>query len=342
MVEIRRCRPEEVLELMQFLDRHWQSGHVLATCRPLMEWQHRAPDGSYNYLLAKSEGQIVGVLGYVSCTRFDPQLAERNVIWLALWKVREDCGMPGLGLRLLNALSRMEPHAAIAVNGINLAHPPMYRALGYCVDELSQYFLVNPDKPQTLIQAPDHWKGRSPAGAGTTFTEMQPGELDALQETAVFDDVLPGKTPVYFRERFLRHPFYRYRVFHLRSHAGGAGLLALRVAEHEGRRVLRIVDFAGHTGLLGSCGIELARFMREEDAEYADFWALGVEPELLSLSGFERLNPSGSTVVPNYFEPYVSRNGRILCAFKNKTASRFQVFRADGDQDRPNRIEVHP
>src|SRR5450755_612216 len=249
MIEIRRCRPEEIRELMQFLDSHWQSGHVLAASQALMDWQHRAADGHYNYLLAWSEGQILGVLGYIPSARFDPQLTDRNVVWLALWKVRDDCGAPGLGLRLLNALSRVEAHAAIAVTGINLTHPPMYRALGYRVDELSQYFLVNPDKPQTLIQASGHWKACPPAGVGTTFTEVQVGQLDALQDQAVFDDVLPVKTPTYFRNRFLGHPFYRYRVFHLRSQTGGAGLLALRVAEHEGRKVLRIVDFAGDTGV---------------------------------------------------------------------------------------------
>jgi hypothetical protein len=342
MLEIRRCRGDEVQELMQFLDMHWQSGHVLATSQALMDWQHKAADGNYNYLIAKTNGQILGVLGYISSSSFDPKLGDQNVIWLALWKVRDDSGIPGLGLRLLNALSRVEKHAAIAVNGINISHPPMYRALGFQVEELSHYFLVNPQKPQTLIRSPSDWKACPPVGTDTTFTEVDSTALDELETQSALDDVHPAKSPAYFRTRFLEHPFYTYKVYCLRSSNGRLGLLALRVAVHEGRRVLRIVDFAGDNKLLGSCGVRLAQIMRDEDAEYADFWSLGIAHEVLSSSGFERVDHQGSIVVPNYFEPYLSRNGRILCAFKCHAAARFQVFRADGDQDRPNAIDTRP
>jgi len=343
MVEIRRCLPEEVEELMQFLGDHWQVGHVLATSRALMDWQHRATDGRYNYVIAKKEGRMLGVLGYIPTSRFDTLLAAFDVVWLALWKVRADSGQSGLGLRLLRFLANQESHATIAVNGINLSHPPIYRALGYRVVELSQHFLVNPDARQTLIS--DTVPRRPvalPAGAGTTLTEVGPSDLDELHRGRLDEGVLPAKSPTYFRERFLYHPFYRYRVFHLQAPGCGTGLLALRVAEHEGRRVVRIVDFAGDPTLLGSCGIGLARVTRDIGAEYADLWAWGIDPQLLIASGFERLDPDGSTTVPNYFEPFLARNARILCAFRNTTDAHFRVFRADGDQDRPNHLEAQP
>jgi hypothetical protein len=339
MLEIRRCRTEEAAELMEFLGSHWQTGHVLSTSQALLDWQHLANDGHYNYLLAKSDEQIVGVLGYISSVRFDPHLHDRNVIWLALWKVRDDCKIAGLGLRLLGALARIEPHAALAVNGINAAHPPMYKALGFRAEELVQHFLVNPEKRQTLIEAPANWTPRPPSGAATTFTQVDADRLGSLAPQG-FDDALPRKTPAYFRIRFLEHPFYRYRVFLLESKTAGQGLLALRVAEHEGRKALRIVDFAGDAQLLASCGVALADVMAQEEAEYADFWELGLPPGVLSSSGFDALDPTGLIVVPNYFEPYLPRNGRILCAFKNSTSCGFRVFRADGDQDRPNRLRA--
>ncbi len=343
MVEIRRCEPAEVGELMQFLERHWQAGHVLATHRELMDWQHRAADGRYNYLVARSKGGIQAVLGYIPSARFDPRLVDRNVLWLALWKVRSDSGVPGLGLRLLSALAGTEAHAATAVNGINLAHPPMYRALGYQVGELAQHVLVNPGRRQTLISAAPDWQPRQPAGDETSWTELGPADLEALPaEPVSAPEVLPAKTPIYFRERFLRHPFYRYRVFRLRSTANAGGLLALRIAEHEGRRALRIVDFAGDDAVLGSSGAALERLMQSTDAEYADLWSLGVAGGVIEASGFTRIDPAGATVVPNYFEPFDSRNARILCAFKRPTAGRFQAFRADGDQDRPNRLGDSP
>ncbi len=325
---------------MQFLDAHWQHDHVLATSRALMDWQHGATDGAYDYLIARDGGRLLGVLGYIANTRFDPQLTEPKVIWLALWKVREDIAQPALGLRMLRFLAQAHEGAVLAVNGINLAHPPMYRALGYQVVELVQHVLVNPEARQTLIGGPPLVQGSGPAGTATAFTELRAADLDALPQLSLDESTLPAKTPAYFRERFLHHPFYRYRVFRLDCGHAGTGLLALRVTQHENRRALRIVDFAGSPALFGSCGVSIARISAELDAEYADLWSWGIDPDLLAASGFAAIDPAGATTVPNHFEPFLARTGRILCAFRNPTALPFRVFRADGDQDRPNRLEA--
>lgn len=76
---------------MMFIDAHWRRGHVLATSRPLMDWQYRAESDRYNFLLALQESDLLGVLGYIPTRRYDPALAENNVLWLTLWKIRDDC-----------------------------------------------------------------------------------------------------------------------------------------------------------------------------------------------------------------------------------------------------------
>jgi hypothetical protein len=336
-VDIRRCRAGEVDALMRFIDEHWQRGHVLGVHRPLLDWQHRAIDGDYDYLVAFEGDRLLGVLGYIATSRFDPALGVREVVWLALWKVREGAP-PALGLRLLRVLEQVHPHAAVAVNGINLSHPPMYRALGYRVSELAQHVLLDPDAEQTLIANAPALRAPRPSGTATRFVELGAADLDALPSRVAQGDAAPAKTPIYFRERFLRHPFYRYRVFLAESDGGGGGLLALRVAEHEGRRAVRIVDFAGDAALLGSCGVGVQQIVARLEAEYADVWSWGVEDGLLAASGFARVDPDGKATVPNYFEPFLARNARILCAVRSRSEQPWRVFRADGDQDRPNRL----
>ena len=51
-------------------------------------------------------------------------------------------------------------------------------------------------------------------------------------------------------------------------------------------------------------------------------------------------DPESEVIVPNFFEPFIQRNGRILCAIKTQTGLPAIICRADGDQDRPNRIPV--
>lgn len=338
MVEIRRCRPGEIDRVMKFIDHHWQRGHALAASRDLMNWQHGANDGGHDYLIALQGDKLLGVLGYISSKRFDPCLAGNNVIWLALWKVMEDVGITGLGLRMLDSLKRVESHVAIAVNGINLAHPPMYRALRYQVGELKQYFVTNPIGNRRLISAPTGHVLPVPKKGSAVFVEMTQDALMNIEPTKFASPSLPQKTPIYFLNRFLRHPFYRYRIFLAQGENLKSALIATRVAEHEGARALRIVDFAGDPRALSCCGSALASLMGEEHAEYADFWHIGFPEEALLSAGFAPVAPDGSVIVPNYFEPFLARNGQIFCAIKTSAPFPAMIFRADGDQDRPNQL----
>lgn len=339
MIEIRRCRHGEIDQVMTFIDLYWQKGHVLANSRALMDWQHGAADGSHDYLLALQGGQLLGVLGYIASKRFDPSLAANNVLWLALWKVREDSGITGLGLRMLNALSSTDAHLAIAVNGINLTHPPLYRALKYEVRALKQYFVTNPREKLQLIGAPAGQQLPVPAAGDSTLVELTQERLLSLDPAAFASPCVPQKTPLYFLNRFLRHPFYRYRVFSIQGRQHSPALIATRVAEHENAHALRIVDFAGDPHALAHGGSALAALMIEERAEYADFWQTGFPEETLLAAGFAAVATDGPLIVPNYFEPFLARNGKIFCAIKTAASVPIMIFRADGDQDRPNRLQ---
>ncbi|MBF0323137.1 MAG: hypothetical protein HQL62_09415 [Magnetococcales bacterium] len=301
-----------------------------------MDWQHGAADGSHDYLIAQQDGQLLGILGYIATRRFDPQLAAHNTLWLALWKIVDGCGVAGLGLRMLGALREVEPHVALAVNGINKTHPPMYRALGYRVGEWQRFFLVNPQRPRRLIQAPPGWNPPLPRDAGGTFIAMTEASLRDLDPARVAFRATPGKTPVYFLHRFLRHPFYRYRVFLAEGPAHGAALYAVRVAEHAGALALRVVDFAGDAAAIAYSGAPLAGLMEKTQAEFCDFAHLGLPEAPFLAAGFARLDPDGPVIVPHYFEPFLASNSRVWCAIRTDAAAPTVICRADGDQDRPN------
>ena len=336
MIEIRRCTNGEVPALMMFIDIHWRHGHALATSRPLMDWQYRAEGDQYNCLLALQESELLGVLGYIPTRRYDAALAENNVLWLTLWKIRDDCKISGLGLRMLSALQQMEPSAAIAANGINPNHPAMYRALGYRVVELAQHYAVNPGQARRLVtQEGDMPLPQLNAGQAISSELTAKNILDA----SITSTAIPRKTSRYFLERFLRHPFYRYRVFHL-THASRHALIATRVASHGESRALRIVDFSGDAAVLAESGSSVAAILQGEQAEYVDFWEHGLPPNTLAAAGFGKVEPEGAITVPNYYEPFIARNGRIFCAIKARGTAPCIISRADGDQDRPNIQEL--
>lgn len=337
MIAIRRCKDQDVAELMQFIDMHWKKDHVLATSRALMDWQHKA-DAGYNYLMAWDDDVLVGVLGYIPTRRYDDGLNAENMLWLALWKVRDDCKAPMLGLKLLKALEAVEPNIGLAVSGINLTHPPMYQALGYHVADMVQYYMVNADATQTLMQFPEDYAHALPTSGTATFVAMDAADLASLSLSHC--GAAPQKSPVHFITRFIEHPFYDYQVYGIARDDMIHGVIATRIARHDDACALRIVDFCGDPTILGACGSAFANLMFEASAEYLDFWQYGIAPEIMTQAGFEAIDSDGDVICPNFFEPFLAKNGRIVCAVKSRSDAPIIVCRADGDQDRPNRLSA--
>lgn len=336
MIVCRRCTERDVPRVMAFIDQYWRAGHALAVSRSLMDWQHAAEDGNYNYLLAEDDGRLLGVLGYIPSCRYDPALSADNVLWLALWKVREDAGVSGVGLKLLASLRECMPHKAMAVSGINPTHPPMYRALGYMTGQLTQYVTRRPGPLSPLLTVPSGDDIPVPRDGTARAVAMDEASLQGL---SLASQAVPRKSPRYFLERYIHpHPYYRYKVYRLVDAEGSQGLVAYRVAEHQGHRALRMVDFSGDAAVLAQAGPCLSQWLAEEDAGYADFWQYGIDESLLERAGFVAVNPDGAVVVPNFFEPFIARNARLEFAVRPADFSSLVMCRADGDQDRPNDV----
>lgn len=319
---VSRCAERDVDDLVQFIDEEWEGGHVLVRSRALLDWQYRNGDGSYSFVLARHDGRLVGMLGYIATKRYDLALADANVIWLTTWKVRTDANLAALGLSLLQHLDKTEPHTAIGAIGFNLATRPMYAALGYRVGEMQHYV--------------------SRSGASTTPGDVVGVDVDdvsrcsALSIAGHFSGVVPRKTPRYFALRYLRHPFYRYRLVALRDRDTYVGVVAARVAEHGSLRALRIVDFLGGPAALRRSGAVIASMVREHDAAYADVYNAGIDADVFASAGFQPVDADGPEIVADHFEPFENRNVRLWYAIQSRADS--VLFKGDADQDRPNHV----
>ena len=338
-VRVGRCGGGDIDDVVGFIDTYWAPGHALATCRPLLDWQHRDPDGrGYSFIVARRarDRSVLGILGYIPTQRFDAALAADNVIWLTMWKVRDDAGVAGLGLLLLQYLAKTEPHVAIGAIGLNPATAPIYKALGYRVGELQHYVRVN-HAYQSLELATVTPRTSPPGVTGTPLTARRltrDDEFDAIRLT------LPGsprKTAEYFRMRYARHPIYAYTVIALLDAGTPVGLMAARTAEHAGRRALRVVDLVGTGEMIARTGAVVEMLLEELDAEYADAYNIGIDGDAFERAGFWRIDPDGPDIVPDHFEPFERRNIRLWFSWKGPQTE--VLFKGDADQDRPNRVQ---
>ena len=332
MVDIRICQNDDIETVMAFINLHWRKDHVLATSQKLMDWQYKQAGGLYNFVLAYEGNDLLAVLGFIPVDRYDPALRDRAAVWLALWKLRSDVKIAGLGLRMLRFLERMHSIKTIAVNGINAAHPPMYQALGYRTGVLRHSYLFNPNMQSRLLAIVNPAVAVALPQLGQSV--MQEMDQQTLQQLP-WPPGNQNRTPAYFAERYLRHPFYRYQV-HLFSFDSQRALLATRVVRHGNAAALRIVDFTGDVNVLAQIGNSLEDLMQQHDAEYVDFLNSGIPQGLLAQAGFAELDFDGPLIIPNRFEPLERKNHRVFFAIKTSDTSEPLIFRADGDQDRPN------
>ena len=332
---IGRCGEHDVDEVVRFLDEHWQRGHALVVSRRLLDWQYRNADGGYSFVVARIDGEVAGLLGYISTRRYDPALAGDNVVWLTTWKVRDDAGVSGLGLAMLQHLAAAESHVAIGAVGFNVATRPMYQALGFTVGELQHYALASATPREFLLasfaERPPARVAATPAVAGRVLSNA--ADFDRLVETGAS---APRKTGRYFHARYACHPLYNYRVLAIEDEGATVALLATRIAEHDGQRAVRIVDFAGAHDVVGRIGPVVQALVEDSDAEYADVYNTGIDPTLFARSGFVRIVPEGADIVPDHFEPFERRNVRLWFSLKGARAP--VLFKGDGDQDRPNLV----
>lgn len=341
MTKVRFCRHDDIGDVRRFIDQYWAANHILSWHDDLLDWQHKAAD-SYNFVIATDAvGQIAGLLGFIPTTQFDAALGdEARVLWVALWKLRDDVKEAGLGLRLLRFLTSSIPHQGIGVLGINPSHPPMYRALGFTTGTLGHFYLPRQSPGPFSIATFPNGAPATSVSSGAELTAATANDLDAVAcAPGPRRHMAPAKSSHFFAQRYLAHPVYRYRVHIVTRANRPVGLLATRIADHDGASCLRLVDYWGDPEGFAGLGEAVLALIEDSGAEYADFlYAASAEPDLPLRAGFLRLEAQDEIIIPNYFEPFMSHNVPISYAYRGAVGADFVLCRADGDQDRPNRV----
>src|SRR6202012_5027683 len=129
----------------------------------------------YNFIAARdAEKGIVGILGFILASRYDPALAGADdTLWLTTWKVRPEFAH-GLGLLLLRKLDSVIAPKWIGTVGLNLAKRGIYQALGYQVGTLTRHYMLNGAISRfKLAHVPDVFSAGSDLSSGATFRELQ-------------------------------------------------------------------------------------------------------------------------------------------------------------------------
>jgi len=340
MIKIEFCKNIEISLVKKFINNHWKKNHILANNNEVLSWMYEEGD-RFNFILAKKNKDIIGLLGFIKNTHFDKDSMYKDIIWLALWKVLEDIAPPGLGLLMLKKLERFEPNLEIAVLGINKSHPPMYRALKYFSGCMEHYYLTNPNFQKfNIIYFKDKNYIANPFISKIKLINRELFEEDLIRKDYKYssNNYSCYKSSVYFINKYLKHPIYKYKIFHLEINKKKSALIVVRIINIDNNIVIRVIDFEGDETIISYIGSFALELMVDEKAEYLDFMQYGIQNKYFSEAGFNQLTNTQNVIIPNHFEPLVKKNIPLLFSYNLYKNKKFRIFKGDGDQDRPNQV----
>ena len=325
--------------LQAFLADQWNPELIYLKSDPFFDYDFRY-ENNLNFLLAiNQDGRIDGILGFI----LYGQEYKNSDVFTVLWKVRPKSGDPMLGMTLLEKLISGFGFRIVSTVGANAKTLPIYEFMGYKTGQLQHYFILNDQLSDFNIcsntqKVTDDNKSIPEAGKQLVSFESY-DKLTACFNPEKYKERIPYKSPQYIDKRYFNHPFYVYKVFGIADVKGKVNsILVAREVAQNGAKVLRVVDFIGNEADLTGLGISLKALLYENGYEYVDFLQYGIGHDIMTAAGFQLRDDYEDLIIPNYFEPFKQTNIKIN--FFTTASEPYYIFKADGDQDRPSRINA--
>lgn len=335
------CKKKDLINVIYALKNWANKNHILSRSQKLLDFQHKLKD-SYSFILAKKSNKVIGILGYIPTYIYDSSLQEDLQYSTVTWFINLRENISGLGFSMFRTLLNIRKASfcyALAMTSNAFA---IHKLLGFKTGYMSHAFIANPSikKFKIMINPPLIKKLSKNNNFFLKKIEKSFFDFETKNLECSFD-IVPTKSVIYFKNRYLKHPYYNYKIFGVFEGSKIKGLLSLRVVSYKKTKIVRLVDFIGTENSIEQITYDLQILLKHLNAEYLDFYFFGLNKIFLKKAGFILLNSKSKTIIPNYFEPYIESNIKINIAYrfsKKNDKRKVRLFKGDADQDRPNAI----
>ncbi len=333
LYDIRQCKKDEYPKLVSFFRDYWGENHVFCRNKEIFEFQHGdAENGEYDFIIAihNRTNEIHAVLGFISFSRYDGRDPENPIcVSGALWKVRNDIKnkeIGKLGLGVLYFLLKRFPQASYITLGLSKYSQDIYQALHFDFGIMDHYYIASKHVEEYKI-------AMHPIVNQDVDSNFECELLDIEGVPSGFDSYFyPTKSVAYINNRYLKHPFYVYKLIGVYKNEELLSIWVTREIEVGGHKCVRIVDIVGNMSRIPNIEGNVNEFLKLRDAEYIDCYCHGIDNYVFESMGFKRV--CGNVIIPNFFEPFERKNVDIhYAALSPKPVV---IFKGDCDQDRPN------
>lgn len=317
-----------------FIDQHWQIGHVLSRDRELLDYMFLEKDGRLNFALAFEplSNELIAILGYL------PTNVSHSRISLSMWKARPDAHLRKYkaGLAVLRFLIDELKPKSIFSTGISADTRDVYKFLGYSCDVMNHHVIVNNqiDEFKIIKNPPSSSFYSQTYGSAASSLAVIKSDEDLRNAASRLEFVETLKDIDYLCHRYLNHPRFKYEVREVTLNAKTVGILFFRRLFANDRSCIRIIDVVGAEICLKSAIQPLIQEMLTNGDEYIDLLSWGLDGGQLNEAGFANCREFTDCVVPEYFSPF-SQTTVERWLFTNLPDTEI-IYKGDGDQDRPN------
>lgn len=329
---IRQAERKDYPLIRDFLRDNWSENHVFVTNRQLFDWQHLETKlDRINYLLFEVDYQIQALIGYIPYRHFSAS-NPTNRIFLAIWKVADNCKIPAAGLHLFRQVKELTGADFIGAIGISDQALPIYQRLGYKTGRMDHFVIFNSEIPGYIaLGAPENMN----------YSDASPPEkLDFVSDKNLIEAICrksnSPKNSEYLINRYSKHPSFVYTPY-LYFQQEKQCVVITREIEVGPNKICRIIDGVGDISILAEAASSFNQLAKISRYEYVDLYVTGLDPDEMKSNGYFVREEYSQTIVPNYFEPFEQKNVELVFAW-NEFGKNSQVtlFRGDSDQDRPN------
>lgn len=313
--------------LIEFMNTHWGSRHPLLNLPDYFAYYYQDGDAGrdrLNFALClKEDGSIAALCGFI------PSCEDGSCVWVSIWCA--DKKAKGSGLELMNRMPQLTKAKLLSCNNIRPNTIPFYEFLGYTGARMQHWYRLG--VPASFTVASPKSSIRLPVGGDGYLKQFTCAEE---MESAFCppERAKPYKDAWYLARRYFAYPRQNYVVYGGFLDGVCRLLFCLRRVNVGDAVVWRLCDIVGNTALLGQFGSALDELILAAGAEYMDCYCWGVADESMTGAGFIQRMEQDETVIPHYLNPPVYENVDFYL-FTSDPAG-FSMFRADGDQDRPN------
>lgn len=322
-LSFRLARPEEAGRILEFANRNFDWKLPVVNRPEYFDFYYRSGE-ALQFAVAEQGGEWLAAAGYIRASA-----GPAPDIWVSVWVAKK--GANGAGLELMEALPRLTGAGVLACNNIRPKTMAFYRFLGWHAARMGHFYRLAPRPRYQLARVAD--PVILPAGGDLALEPVAgPGALAALGMPKT--PHTPKKDTWYLARRYFAFPHLTYQMYAAREGGELLAYLVCRTVDSGQGKVLRIADYIGPAGLLPRLGAAIDGLLLASGAEYAELYCAGLAPALLAAAGFCERTEGSADLLPNYLEPPLFENTDYY--YFTSCPEQFVMFKADGDQDRPN------